>query len=255
MSEQLIKISSLQSRLDEQRHRAEDLHRQGTNDLSLKVHDLQTELINLKDELSSRNKQITTLKSHLDHSKILIDRQEAELSQIGQSSQLDKLELDLKLKSEENQRLKEKIKNEMINKIALPDLMETMLSDKNEEIDHLREILDGKEKELKIFLDLNIDDDQLQQLQRNAKDMTDGKLSARTLSDIVSISEYSEPDIARKCAESRDQGLSLSHGMVSCFVYFFFFLNMFMKMILFSSILYKIFDEQMFMLMMQVCSL
>lgn len=216
MSEQLIKISSLQSRLDEQRHRAEDLHRQGTNDLSLKVHDLQNELINLKDELSSRNKQITTLKSHLDHSKILIDRQEAELAQVGQSSQLDKLESDLKTKSEENQRLKEKIKNEMINKIALPDLMETMLSDKNEEIDHLREMLEGKEKELKIYLDLNIDDDQLQQLQRNARDMTDGKLSARTLSDIVSISEYSEPDVARKCAEARDQGLTLSHGMVSC---------------------------------------
>lgn len=233
MSEQLIKISSLQSRLDEQRHRAEDLHRQGTNDLSLKVHDLQTELINLKDELSSRNKQITTLKSHLDHSKILIDRQEAELSQIGQTNQLDKLELDLKIKSEENQRLKEKIKNEMINKIALPDLMETMLSDKNEEIDHLREMLEGKEKELKIFLDLNIDEEQLQQLQRNVREMTDGKLSARTLSDIVSISEYSEPDVARKCAEARDQGISLSHGLVSFCRLFIFFKKMFMNLIFF----------------------
>lgn len=41
MSEQLVRISSLQSRLDEQRHRAEEIHRQGTSDLNIRVHDLQ----------------------------------------------------------------------------------------------------------------------------------------------------------------------------------------------------------------------
>lgn len=36
----MLRISSLQSRLDEQRHRAEELHRQGTSDLNIRVHDL-----------------------------------------------------------------------------------------------------------------------------------------------------------------------------------------------------------------------
>lgn len=206
MSEQISRISSLQSRLDEQRHRAEELHRQGTSDLNVRVYDLQSQLNNVQEKLTAREKQIATLKDHLEQSKIIIDRLEAELAlgTDGDQSKLNKLETELKLKDNENQKLKEKIRNEMINKLALPDLMETMLADKNEEIDYIKEQLDAKQAALQVYLDLNLDEQQLCELKKNAKEIADGKSSARTLSDIVSLSEYDETDIIRKVSDNRD---------------------------------------------------
>lgn len=219
MSEQLNKISSLQSRLDEQRLRAEDLYRQGTSDLSLKVHDLNNEISNLKEKLVSREKQINNLQIQLEQSKTIIDRQEAEYASTTPEERkiIEKLELELQQRIEEINKLKDKIKNEMINKVTLPDLMETMLADKNDEIDQLRDKLTAKEHELDICMQVNLSEEE----QRNHS-----KESGRTLSDIVSISEYDEPDMMRKMSQNImenevkgavSEGLPLPAVMVSLF--------------------------------------
>lgn len=197
MSEQTQRISALQSRLEEQRQRAEELQRANTSDLNIRIHDLQNELQNVRETLSNRDKQIATMKQQLEKSKMVIDRLEAELAveQQPDRSALERLEAELKQKQVENQKLKDKIKNEMINKLALPDLMETMLADKNEEIDHLKEQLENKEKELQSVLDLT----HSSSIAGDKKPEEFGtKLSARTLSDIVSISEFDEPDVVRR---------------------------------------------------------
>lgn len=141
MSEQLMKISSLQTRLDEQRIRAEELNKQSNSDLTLRVHDLQSELSNLKETLVSREKQIANLNNLLEHSKKIIDRQEHELALNDEEidgSTVDKLQEELTQKDELIKNLKHQIKTETIQKVALPDLMETMMAEKNEEIELLR---------------------------------------------------------------------------------------------------------------------
>lgn len=170
VSEQNLRISTLQSRLDEQRQRAEELQRAGTSDLNMRLYDIQTELKLLQETLSSREKQIAVLKNHLTQSKEIIDRQEAEITTLAQNAahtatagaetianegssrsgvqRLSELESEMAAKETENKILKQKIRTEMINKLALPDLMETMLADKNDEIDYLKEQLDIKEREL-----------------------------------------------------------------------------------------------------------
>lgn len=206
MSEQILRISSLQSRLDEQRHRADELHRQDTSDLNRKVYDLQTQLTNAQEKLVAQEKQIDTLKGYLEQSKQIIDRQESDLAMgVGtESSKISRLEADLRAKSAENQRLKEKMRIE----IALPDLMETLLSEKNEELDHLKEQLAKCQENLQKFLNLNLSERAIGELQRN-RDTTDGKLSARTLSDIVSITEFNdESDIIRKAPEAAANNVS-----------------------------------------------
>lgn len=209
MSEQTQRISALQSRLEEQRQRAEELQRSNTSDLNIRLHDLQNELQNQRETLSNRDKQIATLKQQLEKSKIAIDRLEAELAveQQPDRSALERLETDLKQKQAENQKLKDKIKNEMINKLALPDLMETMLADKNEEIDHLKEQLENKEKELQTVLDMS----QNSSMEGATKkpEETSTKLSARTLSDIVSITEFDEPDLVRRAAAANNMSSPL----------------------------------------------
>lgn len=153
-----MRITSIQSRLDEQRQRAEELQRAGTSDLNLKVYDLQAEIKALKETVSSRDKQIGVLKSHLAQSKEIIDKQEAEIATYNCISDgtdtyskvfVEKLEARIAAKEQENKNLREKMRTEMITKVALPDLMETMLADKTDEIDYLKEQLDSREKELK----------------------------------------------------------------------------------------------------------
>lgn len=197
MSEQLVRISSLQSRLDEQRLRAENLHRQGTSDLNIRVHDLDVEVSNLKETLVARDNQIKNLNTALENSKNEIERLEVELEirPLNETAeQIQKLETNLKQQKEETQKLREKIKNEMINKLAIPDLIETMLSDKNEEIDHLKEKLQAKEKELQTYVQL------FDKQHPSPREVQDDKISARTLSDIVSISDFDEPDVLRRQA-------------------------------------------------------
>ncbi|XP_073837295.1 pericentrin-like protein isoform X14 [Musca autumnalis] len=200
MSEQTQRISALQSRLEEQRQRAEELQRANTSDLNIRIHDLQSELQTVRETLSNRDKQIATMKQQLEKSKMVIDRLEAELAVEHQPdrSAIERLENELKLKQAENQKLKDKIKNEMINKLALPDLMETMLADKNEEIDHLKEQLENKEKELQNALDATQGSSMGLLGGKKPEDAGGSKLSARTLSDIVSISEFDEPDVVRR---------------------------------------------------------
>lgn len=204
MSEQLMKISSLQSRLDEQRIRAEELNRESTSDLTLRNHDLSNELSSLRETLTARDKQIANLNQLLEHSKKIIDRQEHELAFSGDNdkSLVDRLEDELKKQSEEIQRLKTKIQTEMINKVALPDLMETMLAEKNEEIDNLREQLMNKES--------------YGVTQQNSVEQTFAKSSAPENSSsppascvggtiLSMISEYDEPDALRRMADSGAQ--------------------------------------------------
>lgn len=190
MSEQLMKISSLQSRLDEQRIRAEELNKQSTSDLTIRVHDLQNELSSLRETLTARDKQISNLSQLLEHSKKIIDRQENELAFSGDNdkSLVDRLEEELKRKSDEIQRLRDKIQTEMINKVALPDLLETMLAEKNEEIDNLREELMNKEHEI--------------MTQQKKGESTSPPATCVGGTVLSMISEYDEPDTLRRMAES-----------------------------------------------------
>lgn len=211
MSEQLMKISSLQSRLDEQRIRAEELNKQSTSDLTLRVHDLQNEMSTLKETLTARDKQIANLNQLLEHSKKIIDRQENELAFSGDNdkSLVDRLEEELKKKSNEIQRLKDKIQTEMINKVALPDLMETMLAEKNEEIDILREQLLNKEHE---FMAQQRTEQTF--VKSSAGESTSTPPASCVGGTILSmISEYDEPDTLRRMAESASVGFF--HNQVS----------------------------------------
>lgn len=166
MDEQMMRITSIQSRLDEQRQRAEELQRAGTSDLNLKVYDLQADVMKLKETIDTRDKQIGVLKNHLAQSKEIIDRQEAEIatynsgttdgSDTYSKSLVEKLEAQIAAKDAENKKLKEKMRTEMITKVALPDLMETMLADKTDEIDYLKEQLDAREKELNTLRDRQV---------------------------------------------------------------------------------------------------
>ncbi|XP_017862905.1 PREDICTED: nuclear mitotic apparatus protein 1 isoform X9 [Drosophila arizonae] len=196
IDEQTHRISTLQKRLEEQRQRAEQLHRAGTSDLNTRIHELQNDVRNLGEQLSARDKQMATMQQQLQRSKDEIVRLEAELAVRTQPdrSLVERLEAEVLQKGNELQKLRETIHTEMINRQALPDLMQTMLADKNDEIDHLQEQLQAKERELQAAKDHS---SQASSPAAGKQDAS-GKHSARTLSDIGSITEFPEPDVERR---------------------------------------------------------
>lgn len=243
MSEQSLKITTLQSKLDEQRMRAEELHRQGTSHLTVKVHDLQSEVVNLKETLQTRDKQITNLKNFLENSQQVIERQEKELAMNqadNDRSQYElKLEAELQAKCDEIQQLKNKIQTEMINKLALPDLMETMLADKNEEIDYLKEKLNQLQAQMQ----------QPQQQQRSPHHQPPAQLNhgkeddnQRTLSDIVSITDCDESDMVMRRMPEQNEGFLPAHSipMVSQFGGFTYVFQSFDFLFVFTSLTLKL---------------
>lgn len=85
-----------------------------------------------------------------------------------------------------------------------------MLADKNEEIDHLKEQLVKKEKQLEIYSSVALDEAQLRELAKHVEP----KNSARTLSDILSIhSECEDVSEAIRCGQSLVQ--TIPHNISS----------------------------------------
>ncbi|KAM8709389.1 hypothetical protein ACLKA7_016230 [Drosophila subpalustris] len=199
IDEQTQRISTLHKRLEEQRQRAEELHRVGTSDLNTRVHELQSEVRDLGEQLAARDKQMATVQQQLQRSKDEIVRLEGDLAERSQPDRtlVERLEADVQQKNGELQNLREKIRTEMINRLSLPDLMETMLADKNDEIDHLQQQLEARDRELQAVKDAS---QASSPLLAAGKQDASAKHSARTLSDIGSITEFPEPDVDRRAA-------------------------------------------------------
>jgi golgin subfamily B member 1 len=197
MSEQLMKISSLQSRLDEQRIRAEELNKESTSDLTLRVHDLQNEVASLRETLTTRDKQIANLNQLLEHSKKIIERQDEELALSGENDKSfnDRLREEINRKNAEIDRLREKINIEIVNKAMIPDLMETMMAEKNEEIYNLKEQLTNFVAQQNRFKTT---------LQTTPPSSSFGGTA------LTMISEYDEPDMLRQLINNEVQMSPLS---------------------------------------------
>lgn len=91
---------------------------------------------------------------------------------------LQKLKDQLKVVQEEKKMLQVQLGTQQEH-AQLPPLIDTILADKNEEIDHLKEQLAKKEKQLEAYSSFALNDVQMKQMEP--------KNSARTLSDIISI--------------------------------------------------------------------
>lgn len=93
--------------------------------------------------------------------------------------------------------------------LELPQLIDSILADKNEEIDHLKEQLSKKEKQLEAYSSIAVGDTQL-------KDVTkaEPKDSARTLSDILSIHSECE-ELPEAIRASNVTLIHVSHNISS----------------------------------------
>ncbi|XP_011700437.1 PREDICTED: thyroid receptor-interacting protein 11-like isoform X2 [Wasmannia auropunctata] len=198
-SEQLYQIEAMRGRLEQHKQSAPFAQKQATSRLELQLHEATTKYHSLEQTITDKEIELKELKAQLERTNQMLAEKEAEMenflqSEDGALQKIERLKDQLKLVQEEKKVLQMKLGTQEHTQLELPQLIDSMLADKNEEIDHLKEQLLKKEKQLNVYSSLALDDVQLRELTKQAE----AKNSARTLSDILSIhSECEEPEAIR----------------------------------------------------------
>ncbi|XP_012253145.2 A-kinase anchor protein 9 isoform X3 [Athalia rosae] len=184
-SEQLFQIEAMRGRLEQQKQSAPFAQRQATSRLELQLHEANAKLHSLERGLADKELQIRDIQMQLDRANKLLLEKEGEIASVVQTENntIQKLRDRLEVIEEEKKLLEAKVGSQERVQQELPHLLDSMLEDKNEEIDHLKDQLSKKEKQLEMYLSLNLDENQLKEFLKQAEP----KNSARTLSDILSI--------------------------------------------------------------------
>ncbi|XP_011334702.2 GRIP and coiled-coil domain-containing protein 2 isoform X2 [Ooceraea biroi] len=191
-SEQLYQIEAMRGRLEQHKQSAPFAQKQATSRLELQLHEATAKYHSLEQTITNREMELKELRAQLERATQLLTEKETEMENLVQSEndtlqklkdQLKLVQDQLKLVQEEKKTLQIKLGTQEHTQQELPQLIDTILADKNEEIDHLKEQLSKKEKQLNVYSSLALDDTQLKELTRQAE----AKNSARTLSDILSI--------------------------------------------------------------------
>ncbi|XP_024943907.1 A-kinase anchor protein 9 isoform X5 [Cephus cinctus] len=208
-SEQLFQIEAMRGRLEQQKQSAPFAQRQATSRLELQLHELNTKLNALERTVSDKDLEIKDVKSQLDRANRLLTEKEAEMASAvhTENNAFQKLKDYIAILEEEKKVLESKLGIQERTQHDLRQLIDSMVGDKNEEIDHLKEQLMKRERVLEPYLALNLDESQLRELIRQAEP----KNSARTLSDILSIHSECEdlPDPIRE-TPNHTSGLNVS---------------------------------------------
>lgn len=200
-SEQLYQMEAMRGRLEQQKQSAPFAQRQATSRLELELHEANTKIQLLEQTISDKELELNDLKDQLQRSNQLLLEKEAEIANVVQleSMTIQKLKDRLTVVEEEKKNLQSKVGIQEQAQLELPQLIDSMLADKNEEIDHLKEQLFKKEKQLEIYSSIALDESQLRELVKHVEP----KNSARTLSDILSIhSECEDVSEAIRCDPS-----------------------------------------------------
>ncbi|XP_050347699.1 golgin subfamily A member 4-like isoform X2 [Nymphalis io] len=195
MSEQALRISSLSARLQRQRNDAEALAHTAASDLSVQLHDAHAEVQRLKEELESKDKQLMRLKQN----SVERDKGGEKQSVYGNScNPKDKVII-----------LERELSNAQSKIAQLEGVVASLEMDKEKLKSTVKEYeraLAEKEEQFNDIMALKLEDEQNQR-----SEVIEAKTSARTLSDIVSISEFDEQDLQMRRAELRAHNMSL-HG-------------------------------------------
>ncbi|CAK9818187.1 Pcnt [Anthophora quadrimaculata] len=184
-SEQLFQIEAMRGRLEQHKQSAPFAQRQATSRLELQLHEANTKFQSLERTIADKDLELKDMKNQLDRVNQLLQEKEAEIANVVQveTATIQKLKEHLEIAEEEKRFLHAKVGVQEHAQLELPRLIDSMLADKNEEIDHLKEQLSKKEKQLEVYSSWNLDETQLREIAKQIE----VKNSARTLSDILSI--------------------------------------------------------------------
>ncbi|XP_018561840.1 centromere-associated protein E isoform X3 [Anoplophora glabripennis] len=204
IQEQLVLISDFQIRLDEQRLRADHIEKQTNTSLELKIYDLQNEIATLRDKFQIKEKTFAHQQILLSETQQRLKSLEEEISNNGKEDDelLVTMQKELEALRVQNAQMKLKMSNEAQ---IVPNLVENIISDKNVDIEKLREKLEETERLLESYTSLNLDRRELQSL-------SNLKSHGTSLEEVLGILDLSQRERIRKASRDESEPLELSHN-------------------------------------------
>ncbi|KAK0086003.1 hypothetical protein PV325_004077 [Microctonus aethiopoides] len=200
-SEQLFQIEAMRGRLEQQKQNAPFAQRQATSRLESQLHDVNTQLHHMEQTLGMKELELKEVRAQLLRANQLLNEKQDEIVNVVESENnlIQELKDRIQVLEEDNKIMVSKLEIQEHEQQKLPNLIHSMLTDKNDEIDHLKDQLSRKEKQLQtLTASINNGDN-------NIGKQNDPKNSARTLSDILSI--HSE------CEEAAEAIREVSHDI------------------------------------------
>ncbi|XP_066586159.1 uncharacterized protein [Prorops nasuta] len=184
-SEQLFQLETMKGRLEQHKQNAPFAQRQATSRLELQLHETNTKVQSLERMLNDKELEINELKCQLERTSTLLQGKEDEIANVVRVENLTikKLKDRVEILEEDKKILESKLGIQERAHMELPQLIDNILADKNEEIDHLKEQLSKRDKQLDAHLSIPLEDQQSKEYYKQME----SKHSARTLSDILSI--------------------------------------------------------------------
>ncbi|RZC43306.1 myosin-9-like, partial [Asbolus verrucosus] len=182
ISDHLVLISNLQIRLDEQRIRAEHIEKQTNTSLEVQNYDLKNMIGSLEEKIAKRDRTIAQLKLNIEETKRRLEDREKEISSNKEDEMIAQMQEQMELLRSENLKLKTKIDKEAQ---MLPNLVENIISDKNSDIEMLREKLSETEKQLELFTSLSLNKSEIEALNKL-------RLSGISFQDLIDLEDVEQ---------------------------------------------------------------
>lgn len=198
LQEQLVLISDLQIRLDEQRIRAEHIEKQTNTSLEMKIYDMTNEITMLRDKLHNKDKLFSQQQTLLTDTQQRLKSLENEINSEKEDVIIVTMQKELEILRKENTELKTKIEKESQ---MVPNLVENIISDKNSDIERLKQKLEDTEKILETYTQLNLSSRELQTL-LNLKN------NGSCLTEVLSILDLSQADQVRRADNTSSECFS-----------------------------------------------
>nr|CAH7720562.1 unnamed protein product [Callosobruchus chinensis] len=188
IQEQLVLISDFQIRLDEQRIRAEHIEKQTNTSLELKIYELQDDIVALREKLQNKDKLLNSQKLVLTETQERLRTLEADMNSQKDDEIIIDMQRELEVLRTENAQMKDKMDKEAQ---MVPNLVGNIISDKNSDIENLKEKLSETEKLLQTYTAFNLDQDELRTL-------SNLKNNGTTLEQIISFLDMTQPEQVRR---------------------------------------------------------
>lgn len=203
ITEQMVTISSLQLRLDEQRLKVESVQKQSNTSLEHRIYELENDIQSLKDSVRLRENNNKELNTIVDQTKKRISELEMQLSSAAdiEKQMVTQFQSEIKRLKVENEDMKTKIQAE-VAKVSNNDnsnaieLLDSLLQHKNSTIDELKTRLKDLEDEVEFYSSLNLSKEQLLHIS-----------NAQKSSEVLSMIEMSEPDQLRRQEQNFDTSI------------------------------------------------
>lgn len=203
ITEQMVTISSLQLRLDEQRLKVESVQKQSNTSLEHRIYELENDIQSLRDSVRLRDNNNKELNTIVDQTKKRILELETQLSSAAdiEKQMVTQFQCQIKRLKIENEDMKTKIQAEVTqgsnndNSNAI-ELLDSLLQHKNSNIDELKTRLKDLEGEVEFYTSLNLSKEQLLHMS-----------NAQKSGDVLSMIEISELDQLRRQEQTFDTSI------------------------------------------------